>query len=314
VIDRFAALVKTQRRLNALYLLTVADVRGTSPKVWNAWKGKLLEDLYVITLRALGGAQPSPNAELADRQQRASDILALYDFDVGKIKAFWDQLDVAWFMRHDAADIAWVTRAFAMTLDPKEPRVRARLSPLGEGLQVAVYTVDQPDLLARICEFFERQRFGVLDARIHTTRRPKGNNYALDTFHVIENHPTGERDRLQRLQKELAEHIARAAPLSDPKKGRVSRQSQNFPIMPAVDLRPDERGQQYLLTLSATDRAGLLFGVLRILAMHRVNVRSAKITTLGERVENFFLVDNEGLGDPRQQLLLETELLSTLSV
>jgi [protein-PII] uridylyltransferase len=312
VIERFADLVQNQRRLNALYLLTIADVRGTSPKVWNAWKGKLLEDLYVSTLRTLGGA-PTGHAEIEEKRERANQILALYDFDEARVNAFWEQLDVAWFMRHDAPDIAWVTRAFAMNLDPTGPRVKVRLSPLGEGVQIAVYTVDQPDLLARICEFFERQRLVVLDARVHTTRRPRGNNYALDTFHVIDNAPLGERDRLQRLEQGLSEHIARALPLSDPKKGRLSRQSQNFPILPTVDLRPDERGQHYLLTLSAADRAGLLFSVLRLLAVHHVNVRSAKITTLGERVEDFFLVDNDALGDPRQQLLLETELLSTLS-
>jgi [protein-PII] uridylyltransferase len=312
VIERFVNLVHNQRRLNALYLLTVADVRGTSPKVWNAWKGKLLEDLYLATLRALGGA-PSGHAEIEEKRERANQILALYDFDQARIKAFWGQLDIAWFMRHDAPDIAWVTRAFAMNLDPSGPRVRARLSPLGEGVQIAVYTVDQPDLLARICEFFDRQRLTVLDARVHTTQRTRGNNYALDTFHVIDNAPTGERDRLQRLERALSEHIARAAALSDPKKGRLSRQSQNFPVLPSVDLRPDDRGQHYLLTLSAADRAGLLYSILRLLAMHRVNVRSAKFTTLGERVEDFFLVDSAALGDPRQQLLLETELLSTLS-
>ena len=153
----------------------------------------------------------------------------------------------------------------------------------------------------------------VLDARVHTTKRPKGSNYALDTFHVVDNGSIGVRDRLLQFEEELSNHIARARPLSDPKKGRLSRQSENFPVLPTVDLRPDERGQYFLLTLSAADRGGLLFGILRLLAMHHVNVRSAKITTLGERVENFFLVDNDALGDPRQQLLLETELLSTLS-
>ncbi len=314
VINTFAALVGTERRLKALYVLTVADVRGTSPKVWNAWKGKLIEDLYFNALRALGGKTAVPHADLAERQERAAKILALYDFDMTRAEAFWEQLDLAWFMRHDARDIAWITRAFALAIDAPDPRVRARLSPLGEGLQVAVYCVDQPDLLARICEFFEHQRMVVLDARVHTTRRPMGNNYALDTFHVIDNSLTHERDRLQRLQRELAEHIRRALPLSAPKKGRLSRQSQNFPILPTVDLRSDERGQHFLLTLSAADRAGLLFAILKVLAAHRVNVRSAKITTLGERVEDFFLVDAGDLSDTRLQLQLETELLSTLSV
>ena len=64
VIARFAGRVGNERQLTALYLLTVADIRGTSPKVWNAWKGKLLEDLYRYTLRALGGSAPDAGAEI----------------------------------------------------------------------------------------------------------------------------------------------------------------------------------------------------------------------------------------------------------
>jgi len=64
VIASFARLIGTERRLTALYLLTVADIRGTSPRVWNAWKGKLLEDVYRLTLRALGGARPNLDAEI----------------------------------------------------------------------------------------------------------------------------------------------------------------------------------------------------------------------------------------------------------
>ncbi|MGA2552414.1 MAG: [protein-PII] uridylyltransferase [Burkholderiaceae bacterium] len=313
VIRDFAARVGDDRHLNGLYLLTVADIRGTSPKVWNAWKGKLLEDLYFRTLRALGGGKVSAHAELAYRQDTARRILSLYDFDQEAVTRFWAQLDIAWLLRHDAQDIAWITRSFALGADTDTPRVRARLSPLGEGLQVAVYTPDQPDLLARICEFFERNRFAVLDARVHTTKRNKGPNYALDTFHLADNGVGHYRDVIGNIQRGLAEHLSLAAPLSPPAKGRLSRQSQSYPITPTVDLRPDDRGQYYLLTLSSADRAGLLYAILRVFATHHVNVQTAKITTLGDRVEDFFLVDGEVLSNNKSQIRFETELLETLS-
>ena len=69
MIQDFAAIVKDERHLTALYLLTVADIRGTSPKVWNAWKGKLLEDLYRLTLAALGGAHADAHTVLAERKK-----------------------------------------------------------------------------------------------------------------------------------------------------------------------------------------------------------------------------------------------------
>jgi [protein-PII] uridylyltransferase len=205
IIQAFANSVGDERKLTALYLLTVADIRGTSPKVWNAWKGKLLEDLYFRTLRALGGTKPDASAELAMRQEDSKRILALYAFDAQSVQRFWEKLDVAWFLRHDAQDIAWITRAFAMRDDRTEPLVRARLSPLGEGLQVVVYTPDQPDLLARICEFFDRHRFSVLDARVHTTKT----GYALDTFHLTDSGQAHYRDMIVSMEQELAVHIGR---------------------------------------------------------------------------------------------------------
>ena len=315
VIGAFAAVVGDARRLTALYLLTVADVRGTSPKVWNAWKGKLLEDLYFRTLRTFGtdGADRSPHAELALRQQEARRILALYAFDGAAIDRFWRPLDLAWFLRHDAQDIAWITRAFALARDVSRPRIKARLSPAGEGMQIVVYTPDQADLLARICQYFDRQRFFIVDARIHTTTGTEGQRHALDTFHVLDPDGGHYRDRIAAIERDLALHLAHPTPLPPPATGRPSRQSRSFPITPTVDLRPDERGRFFMLTLSTSDRDGLLYAILRVLSAHRVNVQAAKITTLGDRIEDFFLVDGAIFADSKAQIKLEAELLETLS-
>ena len=318
VVTAFARTVGSERRLTALYLLTVADVRGTSPKVWNAWKGKLLEDLYFRALRVVenadgSGAPPSAPAELQARQEGARRILGLYAFHPDAIERFWKRLDVAWFLRHDAQDIAWITRAFALARDTSRPRIKARLSPAGEGLQIVVFTPDQPDLLARICQFFDRQRFYILDARVHTTIGGEGERHALDTFHVLDPDGGHYRDRIANIERDLAQHLAHPTPLPSPATGRPSRQSRSFPIEPTVDLRPDERGRFYLLTLSASDRDGLLYAILRVLTGHKVNVQAAKITTLGERVEDFFLVDGAILSDAKAQIKLETELLAVLA-
>ncbi|HEX7384589.1 MAG TPA: [protein-PII] uridylyltransferase, partial [Burkholderiaceae bacterium] len=111
VIARFAQRVGDERRLTALYLLTVADIRGTSPKVWNAWKGKLLEDLYRLALRALGGARPNLHADIEARKQEARQLLALASMLPGTESPLWATLDVGYFARHDAGDIAWHARS-----------------------------------------------------------------------------------------------------------------------------------------------------------------------------------------------------------
>jgi [protein-PII] uridylyltransferase len=309
VIGAFARRVGNERNLTALYLLTVADIRGTSPKVWNAWKGKLLADLYRYTLRMLGGRAPDADAEIEARKRDALQLLALHSQPFESHKALWDTLDVSYFMRHDAADIAWHARQLSRHVAQGQPIVRARASSTGEGLQVLVYTPDQSDLFARICGYFDHAGFSILDARIHTAN----NGYALDTFQVISaslaEHP---RELTALIEAQLARTLQEAGALPAPSRGRVSRRVKSFPVAARVTLRPDEKAQRWLLSISASDRVGLLYSIARVLASHRLNLRLAKVTTLGERVEDTFLIDGPELQQNKAQIAIETELLQAL--
>jgi len=311
VIQAFAALVQDERHLTGLYLLTVADIRGTSPKVWNAWKAKLLEDLYKMTLRVLGGEPPSADRELRARQQEALATLRLFGLPPDAHEALWKQLDVAYFLRHDASDIAWQTRSLYGKLGLDKPVVKSRLAPIGEGLQVTVYVKDQPDLFARICSYFDRKNFSILDAKIHTTR----DGYALDTFLITDEHfANSYRDIINLIEHELCEVLTRQDPLSPTLRGRLSRMSRTFPMTPTVDLRPDERGQFWVLSIAANDRNGLLYAIASVLARYRINLHTAKIMTLGERVEDVFVIDGQALNNQRVQVQLETELFEALKI
>ncbi|HXF46976.1 MAG TPA: [protein-PII] uridylyltransferase [Burkholderiaceae bacterium] len=310
VVRRFARVVGTERRLIALYLLTVADIRGTSPRVWNAWKAKLLEDLFLLTRRQLGGESVPVTAELEGRKREALRLLRLYALSEHAHEPLWAELDVVYFMRHTAQDIAWHTRALIAHLRTERPIVRTRLAPGGEGAEVLIYVRDQKDLFARVCGYFDSRGLNILDAKIHTTRH----GYALDTFVVTDNGRAQHyRELLSQIEHELAEWIAAARPLHEPTKGRLSRHSRHFPVTPSVYLTPDERGEHYLLQITATDRIGLLYAIARVLSRHGVNVYTAKIMTLGERVEDVFLIDSAALASPREQLQLESDLLEALS-
>ena len=309
VIRAFVKVVKDERHLTALYLLTVADIRGTSPKVWNAWKGKLLEDLYRMSLRVLGGEAPSPDRELQKRQQEAIAALRLHGLSADAHEALWKTLDVGYFLRHDASEIAWQTRVLCEHVDSDNPVVRCRLGLIGEGLQVVVYLRDRPDLFARICSYFDRKNFSILDAKVQTTRT----GYALDTFLVSE--PTfadNYRELITLIEHELKQWLTSDDALPPPAKARLSRLSRTFPITPTVHLQPDERGQYHLLSVSASDRTGLLYSIASVLARYKVNLHTAKITTLGERVEDVFLVDGPVLSHARSQIALESDLLDAL--
>jgi len=311
VVRDFAALVGSERRLEALYLLTVADVRGTSPKVWNAWKAKLLEDLFRATRRVLTGDALGLDAAIAEKQAEAGRLLRLYALSDHVQDRFWRQLDTPYFLRHDAQDIAWQTRNLHYRVDAGAPVVKARLAPIGEGLQVMVYTPDRAGLFARICGYFDRSGFNIVEAKVHTTRH----GYALDTFLLMGQGPGAHyRDMLLQIEKELADELQAEGPLPPPRGGRLSRRARHFPISPVVDLRPDERGAYQVLSLIASDRPGLLYSVARTLAQHSVSVQTAKINTLGDRAEDVFLVSGEALANPRQALQLEQQLLRELQV
>ncbi|MGH6612073.1 MAG: [protein-PII] uridylyltransferase [Burkholderiaceae bacterium] len=312
VIERFGRLVRDERRLIALYLLTVADIRGTSPKVWNAWKGKLLEDLFRATRLLLGGGTVAPTAVLEGRKEEALRILRLYGLPDSAREPLWQQLDVVYFLRHSAQDIAWHTRALYSRVTSDKPIVRTRLARIGEGAEVLIYVKDQPGLFARVCGYFDSRNLSIYDARIHTTRH----GYALDTFLVTDHGRAPHyRELLSRVEHELAEWLSKSQELPPLQAAsfRQSRQSRQFPVSPSVQLQPDDRGTAYLLSVTATDRIGLLYSIARVLAQHSINVHTAKILTLGERAEDVFLVSGAQLNSARDQLAIEADLLEALA-
>ena len=311
VVRAFAEMVGDERRLIALYLFTVADVRGTSPKVWNAWKAKLLEDLFRATRRVLTGEPLARDAALAEKQAEAVRLLRLYALDDSAKDKLWAQLDTTYFLRHDAQEIAWQARSLHQKVDADKPVVRARLAPFGEGLQVMIYTRDREALFARICGYFERAGFNIVEAKVHTTR----NGYALDTFLVMGQGPGAHyRDLISMIEHDLAIDVQVDSPLGPPRGGRVSRRVRHFPISPSVDIRPDERGAYYVLSIVASDRPGLLYDVARTLARYRLNLQTARVNTLGDRVEDVFLITGAALTDSRAVLNLEQDLLKELAL
>lgn len=314
VIQEFAQLVGSARKLSALYLLTIADIRGTSPKVWNAWKGKLLENLFSQTSAALGGSLDDTNTILRQRMEQAAGLTRLAGLRDESRVEFWNQLDVAYFLRHEAPDIAWHTRHLYYRPTPDTTIVKARPTEGAEGLQVLVYTKDAVDLFARICAYFGVHGFSIQDCRIHTTRT----GYALDSFIVL---PIDTTDDL-RTQATLIEHELTKAldtPTNQPKQSagyvgvRPSRLSKAFPVPPVVELHPDEGSQNWRLDLIATDRPGLLGDIAQVFVANAIDLQTAKVMTLGDRVEDVFVIRGEALNHPRTQRQFERSVLDAIT-
>jgi [protein-PII] uridylyltransferase len=308
VIAAFAEEVKNDRYLVALYLLTVADIRGTSPKVWNAWKAKLLEDLFWAARRYMAGGKIADQA--GEVRRKAGEQLALYAIAPETYALLWAQLDTGYFIQHEPHEIAWHARQLAHRVNSPEPVVRARLSRIGEGLQVMVYSPDRPSLFASICSFFAQLNYNIVEAKIHTTQH----GYALDTFQVmaVDDPKTVYRDVIGYIEHELAAQLASPEPPAIPAAGRISRQLKHFPIAPEVDIAPDGKGG-YVLSVVAGDRPGLLARIAALLSRHRVDLRSAKINTLGARAEDMFWLSGTALEQPQAVAALREDMIKELA-
>lgn len=312
VIENFARIVGTEYRLTALYLLTVADIRGTSPSVWNAWKGKLLENLFLSTRKLIQGQSANPDAELAARQQQAAERLSHYAVMPESYQELWGTFGRHYFMRHESHEIAWHTRQLLAHMNTLKPIVRARLSPAGDGIQVMIYTHDSDDLFARICGFFERTGYNIVEARVHTTLH----GYALDSFLVLDesNNAIHYRDLLSYIEYELTQQLDSAQGPLAPLNGRVSRQLKHFPIKATVTIEPEKHGNNLQLSIIAGDRPGLLSRIAQSLLRHGAQLHTAKINTLGNRAEDTFLISGakgQKLSD-EATAALQTELLGQL--
>jgi len=156
---------------------------------------------------------------------------------------------------------------------------------------------------------FDEAGFGILDAKIHTTL----DGYALDTYQVVASSLSDHyRELIAMVENELPMAIDAEGALPPPGRGRLSRRVRSFPVTPRVELHPDDKGQHWLLSVSASDRNGLLYCIARVLARHHVNLHLAKVMTLGERVEDTFLISGPGLHAHRHQAQLTQDLLQAL--
>ena len=291
VVNQFAELVQDEYRLTALYLLTVADIRGTSPVVWNAWKAKLLESLYFSTLNVLRAEHTDVTTQIEIRKQEVVKKLASFGLEKTSAAPLWESFGEHYFVRFDSDEIAWQSRLLMPHSNASSPIVRARLSPKGDGIQVMIYAKDRNDIFARICHFFDSMHYNIAQAKIFTTKH----GYVLDNFIILEQSTkqVSYSGLLKHIETILTQELINNASLEKPIQGRMNRQAKHMPIKTKVDISVVPHSQYHQLEIITNDRPGLLAEMAQAFLACHIELHNAKINTLGNRVEDCFLITSK---------------------
>ncbi len=312
VIHRFATQVADRERLDLLYLLTCADIAGTSPKLWNTWKDRLLADLYTATRLALRRGLEHPVAaadRIAETREAARGELAAFGVDGAEAERLFAAMPEESFLRGRPDQVAWQATVLRAS-QPGATRVSARtLGAQAGALEVFVHSPDRDGLFAAIVATLDRAGLAIQQARL--LDGPHGN--VFDTFEVLP--ADGQRivtagDVERRLGAALA-----VADLDTIKPARRAqpRHLRHFRIAPQVGFTATADGRRTLLSLVCTDRPGLLADVTQVLRAQRLRVHDARIATFGERAEDVFQITDErdAALDDMQQQVLRSALLAT---
>ncbi|MCW0452106.1 Bifunctional uridylyltransferase/uridylyl-removing enzyme [Xanthomonas sacchari] len=291
VIHRFASLVGDRERLDYLYLLTCADIAGTSPKLWNAWKDRLLADLYFAARRALreGLEHPLPVAErLQEAREAARALMHIQGHDDAIIDRQFAGMPDESFLRFRPEQLAWqATSLMEVELGGTLVKVRP-VTPDDAALEVFVYSPDRDGLFAAIVMTLDRLGYGIHRARVLDA--PHG--AIFDTFEVMPADAFASGDIAQ-LQAGLREALAGDLARLRPARRVVPRQLRHFRFAPRIEFRESLDGRLTRLSLVAPDRPGLLSDVAQVLRRQHLRVHDARIATFGERAEDLFHITDE---------------------
>ncbi|MHB1514134.1 MAG: [protein-PII] uridylyltransferase [Acidiferrobacteraceae bacterium] len=315
VVLDFAKTVGDQEHLDNLYLLTVADMRGTSPAVWNTWKDRLLAQLHDETTRALRRGFGNPldqKARVRDLKIEARQLLQDSHLSGTDIERHWERLDDGYFLRYHPDSIAWHTQTILSSRKPL-PIVAARYRPARGATEVLVFSPDSAGLFAVLTAGLGRLNLSIVDARIHTSHE-----FALDTFVILnrDEKPVSDENELRHIEAAMRTQIARRSP-GRPLGDYRMRAIRHFPIATEVSFSTPPAGG-ILMEVVTQDRPGLLYQVALALEQCQLHLTNARVATYGERVEDMFFISGgpcHGDSIPENTLIrLREDILRRLTI
>ncbi len=316
VIQQFAIQVGDQTHLDYLYLLTVADIRGTNPELFNDWKNALFIRLYESTSKLLKQDEIKhidQHTHIKNIRNETLKILANSFPDPSVIENLWQTWGNDYFLSHTPDEIAWHTAAISNLAEDSLPLILIREDSKQGGTAIFIYAKDQDGIFAVTTKIFEKLGLSVADARIMTNR----DGYTLDSYIVLEN--SGEAIRDENREREIVELLYRhiSPPdldiLSDNK--RWTRHQKLFTGEARFTFSQDSKKQRTILEVHCTDQPGLLSKVAQALLSCQIRLKNAKIATFGSHVEDLFYItdtNNKPLSKQHQFKQLRSALCDYL--
>ncbi len=287
VIHRFAVEVADRERLDYLYLLTCADIAGTSPKLWNAWKDRLLADLRIATRYALRRGLENRIAaaeRIAENRDKVRGLLSAEGIE--DAEGLFARMPESSFLRARADQL--VSQALALRdTAPGTVVVRVRRLPgAGDALDVFVHSPDRDGLFAAIVITLDRLGLAIQQAR--ALDGPGGTIF--DTFQVLPADPRQVPD-VAAIERKLSTVLSGSLDVR-PAKRVQPRHLRHFRIPLQVDFDESAGGTRTVVSLVCTDRPGLLADIAHVLREQRIRVHDARVATFGARAEDVFLVSD----------------------
>ena len=301
VIHNFACEVRDQRRLDYLYVLTVADMNGTNPEIWNSWRASLMRQLYLETKRALRrGLENTVDQQEMIEEKQLQAVLKLEDKHITEAQArqVWDKMGDEYFIRESHLDIAWQTEALIThTDDSPLILIRETTSKVFPGAtQIFIHMKDVQHVFAAAATCIAQLGFNIQDAKIYNS----ADGYTLDTFYILDENfkPIGENEKKhKKIHDELMQELNINSEYTEISSRRTPRQLKQFPIPTRTSISNDIVGHYTVLEVISPDRPGFLATIAHIFMDYGIYLRNAKISTLGERVEDVFFITDIN-GDP----------------
>lgn len=294
VINAFASSVRDKAHLDYLYLLTVADICATNMTLWNAWRSSLLKQLYQMTAQALaqGLKHPVQRRQLVrEKKLDALGILEQSDFELDTVLSCWRQLERQYFLRESAESIAQQTQ-WVLTKDtPEHYGVFVSQPKQDLGTEIFIHGPDKAYLFASITTLLDQLGLNIQDARLTTDKK----NYAWDVYSVVElsGQPVAEPSRIHEIESALVEQLAHSDRCLIKGHRRTPRRIRQFNIDTNIEFQEDEKNQRTVMDLISLDRPGLLAKVANVFFEQKILLQTAKVTTIGERVEDVLFITNE---------------------